>query len=225
MNWKLSNRPAWRCSFSPWWTRIKRLHSSSPKMCWCSDLAHSFRLAQSLSKVREGLWAPLLGSMQQDELCSASWRSKCWARVGESAHDLCWDCGWVKSLMSKAVFLPPFFVASRVPINELFEKTAWTCWTCPGSKTQLRGARNLSYHFWYRAWMLTLLQRLFAVCYEVPDPRVSNPNTRWDGRWVQVGRINLVSVGHTLPTCLVPTWLFLSLLTLVGLFPCPVLSK
>lgn len=42
---------------------------------------------------------------------------------------------------------------------------------------------------------------------------------------MQTGRINLVSVGHTLSPSLVPTWLFLSLLTLVGLFPCPVLSK
>lgn len=161
MNWNVQNGPAPRCSFSPGWTRIKRSHSSSPKTWWwCSDLAHSFGLAQCLSLVREGLWAALLGSLQQDELRSALWRGKCWAKVGESTDDLCWDFGCVKSLMSKAEFLPPFFVAGRVPLNELFEKMVWARWTCPGSKTQLCGARIFSNYFWYRAWTFMLLQRL-----------------------------------------------------------------
>lgn len=55
--------------------------------------------------------------------------------VGESADDLCWDCGGVKSLMTKAEFLPPLFVASRMSINDVHEKMVWPCSTCPWIKT------------------------------------------------------------------------------------------
>lgn len=119
MGWNMSSRPSRRCSFSLGWTGIKRSHSSSPKMWWCSDLAHSFGLSQGLSKVREGFWAPLLGSVQQEEPCSASWGGECWAEVGESTNDLCWGSGWIKSFVSKAEFLPPFFVAGKVSISFL----------------------------------------------------------------------------------------------------------
>jgi len=160
MNWNVHNGPARRCSFSLGWIRIKRSHSSSPKTWWCSDLAHRFGFVQCLGNDREGLWAPFLGSMQRDKLCLASWKGKFWAKVGETTDDLCWDCGWVKSLMSKVEFLPPFFVAGRVPINELYKKMVWSCWTCPGSKTHLCGARYLSNYFWYRTQNFMLLQRL-----------------------------------------------------------------
>lgn len=146
----------------------------------------------------EGLWAPLLGTMQQDELCSALWLSKHWARAGESADDLRWDCGWVKSLMSKAEFLLPFFIAGSIQINELYEKMVWPSWTCPGSKTQLCGTRNPSNYFWYWARRFTLLQKLHLRPIMRSPVLVSQIQAQDEMEDGWRGRINLVSVGHTL---------------------------
>lgn len=220
MGWNMSSRPARRCSFSPGWTGIKRSHSISPKMWWCSGLAHSFGLAQGPSKVREGFGAPLLGSVQREEPRSASWGGECW--VGESTNDLCWGSDWMKSFVSKAEFLPPFFMASKVLIS-FMKRWCGRVHLAPDQKLiyvvveiKLLVIPSMGVHASSKA--------LLVVWYEVHGPRDSDPNTRWDGRWVQTGLIWCLLGLPCLPV-LFPFGNFFSSLTLLSLFLCPMLSK
>lgn len=116
---------------------------------------------QGLREVQEGLWA-LLGRLQGDELSSALWGGKCWARAGGSAcagivaEGSPWCPRQSFGLIPLCLLGYPLMSFMKRPRELVLDQTL--------SRV---GLENLFNYFWYWAWAFKVS---FASCSEVPGP-------------------------------------------------------